>query len=594
MGNSVLVGTPGGGRTITYQLSGGDSISLNYVNVTYSIRYERIGRQQTRKVYRFSFRFVIAGDTASEMQQAMNNAERMLSTRGGTLSVYDSGVLKFLAQPAGGTPPQLLMSMTHSTNDRNSLLYDVEWGPHPVSFQSEGPLHPISTSAVWVVDVVCVAEDVIAIKDTLVSGIDAEVTYQIDQNHYTRRVVTGRVHVINFGRLGITLGRSPLSQADMLPIREAILAGPPGQAFMNAVRIPPNFIRVHEAWHVDATENMLHFTIVDQERYRLFPAYITDAQVNFTTAIRGVAATNWFSHRLSGSLVAPRDVSKTIVLSAFYEILQTAFSFLFRNVEGQRGAVTEWSITNDIYDNRISFNVVAKSPFSFQNVDLVPRLGIANYSSEVFFPQGPSGTAGLFGSAYRLESFGRTTGPEGSSEKIDPSEFGSSNDNAASESAYKKNLGDLISCRVYIEPIVKEFKVEANPNDEDGESEVYQTQAPTVTFKVSVFTTHTFRRGNDIPDSAVHNAVADELEVLGDDYEIISSGTGTQRLFRSPAGPNDIVKQQVVYFIRLTGSTKKDLMEKGDLDRYTQWVRGERTLTSIEDIDTLFTKFFTE
>jgi hypothetical protein len=287
--------------------------------------------------------------------------------------------------------------------------------------ENESPIFSIGTTLLWSVQVSTAAEDAYLYRDICVLGVDTEIMYGIDQNHYTTRNVTGKVYLANFGRLGSTFSKSNLSQADAMALRTAIISNQGGQStFMEGITIPPNFIRLTEIWGVDNTENCLTFTIVDREVYRLYPAYITDCSATMTVSVVSVSALQWVSHTLQGQMSAPRDVSKLRVLESIWEVIQQTMPFITRMTDNT-AFVKSMQFTNDIYSNRIAYHVLAYTPFGSFN--LCKSMGMGPIVSEVFPPQGPGGSANIYGSGYRtLGGKFLRIAPLATGEKEDPRE----------------------------------------------------------------------------------------------------------------------------------------------------------------------------
>jgi len=600
MGQSNLAGTSLDNRIVRYAIPGGSYIQLNYTNTTSSIRFEYIGRQQVKRIYRLSFQFLIAGDTKEKLTIALNNAERTLATKGGTLEVYETGESNYLyrSEPAGNVTPTVLVShATQSTNDRINILYDIDWGPKPVSFNTIGQLTPLSVLATWTVDITTAPEEAIAFQDSLVLGVDAEVTYEIDQNHYTTRKVTGRVHCMNFGRYSTGFQRSVLSQADNPSIREAIISNAVGQnSFMDPILIPPNFIRIGQNWTVDSTENVMYFTIVDREVYRLYPAYITHAQAKLTTSAKGISSVQFFQHSLSGSLKAPRDISKLVVVQGFYEIVQDVFSFLTRETAGRKGFIYKWQITNDLYDNAISFNILAYSPMdSGGQIDLIPRLGIGNFSSSVFFPPGPGGSANLTGSAYRQEQGRRTnftlgTGAIGSSNTSGVADFPDMNSSQVNSGKY--NLANQLYVDIGVISQFNKKLYEAGTSDKSIESEVFSTESTELKFIIKISSTRIFNRKNATSEEGIIAAVILELLAVGSGLEVGRTFTENKGSRRSVLGTGDLVREYAEIECFITGERKANIEKKGGLSAFISWLQKALNNPDISKLDKAIRDYF--
>lgn len=386
-------------RFISYEVPGSDRLILNYVTMTYSLQHRQIARQNTHRIYRFSFRFILAASDQTDLRNQLNRVERVLNMRGGTLIVEENGIRLFESYPANISPIPSGPQQDTGGSTRPAIMADIEWGPRPVALISEGVIGH-SAFMTWVVEITTAAEDAYRFRDLLVLGVNASVIYSISQNHYTRRTVSGQVFIANFGRSGQDLNRSIYSQADLDALRLSIVQGPNVQ-FMDPIRIPPNFRREVTQWAIDESENILSFTIVDQELYRLYPALITDADAQLSVRVKPTSALSAVYHHLVGYCEAPRDVPKILVLTACWEIIQDATPFLGRSGDDLKSMVLEYTFTNSLYSNRISFDILMATPFGAW--DFATSLGIGTFKSELFFPPGTAGSAGLYGSAYRTE-----------------------------------------------------------------------------------------------------------------------------------------------------------------------------------------------
>lgn len=388
-------------RTISYTAGNNEVVELNHCNYTVSTRLVESARGRIKRVYRFAFTFIISTDGMTNYTSVVNAVERVLNQKAGTLIIRDAGIEVYRCGPAGGITVNIPKFSIDSVM-RPTILADIEWGPLPVSvsFQPLG----VGAYGEWVVDVTTASEEAFIVGDTVVLGVDSEITYSIDKNHYTTRTVVGKVYCANWGRNASTpFGKAPLSYADQLNIRLAILGTAQAgytKYFMDPITIPPNFERLKEDFSVDATENVLGFMIVDREKYRMMPQYITDAACSITVTSASASQVSYCTHVISGFCEAPRDVDKGRVLQACMEQIQDALGpLLFRSANNLKAFVSSHTFSNDAYTNRITYQVTAITPFG--DFNFFNSLGIGNFRSAVFLPQGTGGTAQLSGSGYR-------------------------------------------------------------------------------------------------------------------------------------------------------------------------------------------------
>ncbi|HOL24596.1 MAG TPA: hypothetical protein PLN14_07705 [Candidatus Hydrothermia bacterium] len=577
MGNTVQSTDARENRVVIYTAgNSGSSIRLNYTNLQYSTRSQYIGRQQVYKIYTLSFRFVIAGYSSSNLRDILTNCERTLMTRGGTLQVSDGNVLHFFAAPAT-VNPVLNSSIPVISGDpiRRTILTDVEHGPRPVSFTLEA-LMPLGAIATWTVEIVTAAEDCFWVRDNLVLGIDAEVSYSIDQNHYTRRTVSGRVIVANFGRNGPTFKRSRLSQADMEALRLAIVAGRAGQNFMDPVRIPPGFIRLSQQWGVDATENSLLFQIVDQEVYRTYPAYITAMDATMTFSISGASAVQYVSHLLEGYVEAPRDVSKTRIFSAAFELIQDSMPFVTRVVDNRPSYVAACRMINHLYRNRLDFSVLVYTPMGA--FDVLTSCGVTKITSRPFFPQGPAGSAGLYGSGYRLEQASRTV-VKTTNEVVEPTYEKLSDPPYVQESVSEANKlesyrSKLLSFNLKIinnpRSNIRHAIPNTNAGSSNGDSVTYQTKGSEYEVLLGISYSYIMDAGETRAPDYLTNLTS-ELNSNGDivvkDKKELSSKTMT-----SAFGRKKLIMESFIWKLFIKGELRKKIIQAGGMDRFTSYL----------------------
>ncbi|HPZ93102.1 MAG TPA: hypothetical protein PK192_08350 [Bacillota bacterium] len=577
MGNTVQSTDARENRVVIYTAgNSGSSIRLNYTNLQYSTRSQYIGRQQVYKIYTLSFRFVIAGYSSSNLRDILTNCERTLMTRGGTLQVSDGNVLHFFAAPAT-VNPVLNSSIPVISGDpiRRTILTDVEHGPRPVSFTLEA-LMPLGAIATWTVEIVTAAEDCFWVRDNLVLGVDAEVSYSIDQNHYTRRTVSGRVIVANFGRNGPTFQRSRLSQADMEALRLAIVGGRAGQNFMDPVRIPPGFIRLSQQWGVDATENSLLFQIVDQEVYRTYPAYITAMDATMTFSVSGASAVQYVSHLLEGYVEAPRDVSKTRLFSAAFELIQDSMPFVTRVVDNRPSYVAAWRMINHLYRNRLDFSVLVYTPMGA--FDVLTSCGVTKITSRPFFPQGPAGSAGLYGSGYRLEQqfdIKRDIGK--GSENVDP-KFERLSDpppvNKAKNEANKLGEAKLLSFNLKIinnpRSNIRHAIPNTNAGSSNGDSVTYQTKDSEYEVLLGISYSYIMDEGETRAPDYLTNLTSElnsNEDIVVRDKKELSSKTMT-----SAFGRKKLIMESFIWKLFIKGGLRKKIIQAGGMDRFTSYL----------------------
>lgn len=574
MAGTIRSATPTAVRTVTYQ-GANSSVQLDYCNYTVSTRQVDVARGAIKRIYRFSFQFILSGANSSELNDIMTNVERTLKQRAGILTITEGGVDIFRCGPAQGPTTNAAGPSIVDRSVRTTLLSDVEWGPTPVSvaLQSIG----VGAYGTWVLDVTVPAEDAFVIGDLIVLGVDAEVSYALDQNHYTTRTVVGRVYVGNWGRSAADpFGRNKLSQADAEPIRLALLS--PQQnyttSFMTPVRIPPNFVRAVQTFTVDATENVLNFIIVDREVYRLYPTYITDADAQMSVHIAGASAVQYVRHVLSGYCESPRDVDKGRVLQACWEQIQDAIGpLLTREANGHPAFVHTVNFTNHIYRNRIDYQLLLYTPFGAYN--FFNSLAIGNFRSSVFFPQMVGGSAQLFGSGYRLEDPKARTGKdvEAASPK---NEQGSSEDPTSDNQKEADAIGKqevLFNMTIYQHG--NQNTRASVPNTKGALAEAYQTNEADFGFLLDLKAVFVNRRGT-AGEQDYYVRFLDQLNQafqLGISFTTIQTIAQTTR--KGVLGPNDLVKVHYRVNLFLRSDLRKQVIEAGGASAFTSALQQE-------------------
>lgn len=589
MANTIRTGTPLAPRTVSYD-TGNSSIQLDYCNFTVSSRNIQISRQAIKRAYRFAFTFVLAGDDSAELSDIRTNVERTLKQRGGILTVTEGGVDIFkIGPPTGPTVPGA-SGGTIDSSIRTTMFSDIEWGPTPQSLtiQHVG----VGAYGEWVVDVVIPSEEAFVIGDTLILGIDAEVTYALDRNHYTTRTVVGRIHCANWGRSGTRLfGKDSISYVDQEAIKLALLAGQGTLTnnFMDPVRVPTGFVRNVQNFAVDNSENILTFIMIDQEVYRLFPQWITSAGATMQVSIDSLSAVQYVNHTLRGFCEAPKDVAKSRVLQACWEQIQDAIGLLpTRFIDDRIAVVSSLAMINHIYANRIDYEVQVETPFG--NFNFNNDLAITSFRSAAFFAQQTGGSANLRGSAYRLEnttprmgaaldyesSGGDFPGDSGADVLLEENKK-ESRDIAAGSAFYLDIEVEAIAPIDWIKHAVPNTgNVPSVTGSEEGEnfslSEFYQTHSENYTIRIKFKGRFAIKRGStgaDIYYSWMGNTR--EIEDLKVMHSRLLSNTPT----RTPIGPYDYADIEFEVLAIPSGELRKKIDDAGGIEAFARFLNEE-------------------
>lgn len=587
MSSTIRSGTLYTPRSVTYTAAGGSAITLDYCNYTVSSREIMVGRHAIKTIYRFSFSFVLSGSSSSELSDIITNAQRTLRQKGGTIVINEGGVDIYRIAPASG-----VVVANPGTIDRSvrpTIFSDIEWGPTPVSVS----IQPIGVGGYgqWVVDVTVPAEDPLTIGDLFVLGVDAEVSYSLDKNHYTTRNVTGRIHVAHINRPGAStpVDRNVISQADQEAVRLALLAGTGAftNKFMKPVRIPPNFERTNQTLSVDNTENILNFNITDRECYRLYPPYVTDADLTVNVNIGGNSLAQYVCHTLQGFCESPRDVQKGRVLQACIEQIDDAIgAVLTRKVGDNIAFVSSVSFTNHVYRNRIDYQLVVYSPFG--NFDFFNSLGITNYRSAVFFPQMTGGSAQLYGSGYRLEDTKERT--SAITENKTESDKGTAPKSALDEA--KKEQEKLPRGAICVElkagTSISTGTRHAVPNTKNSLSESYQVNEEDYQFCIYVWLTY-IKEDNKTGFSYLNDFLNMLKGISG--LQVVRHMLGSQTKVPSKIGGTSAFQESFWVSIIVTGDLRKKIIAAGGMEAFVTALNETFTTTENDSIISAIGKF---
>lgn len=574
-------------RVVTYTV-GNESLELAYCNYTVSSREVDISRQAIKTIYRFSFSFVMAGSDIADLSQRMTYAERLLRMRAGIISVRDGTEEIYRMTPASGSV--IVGQFSFNKTNRAIIMSDIEWGPKPVSLS----IQPLGIAAYgqWVVDVTMAAEDAQVIGDTLILGVDAEVSYALDKQHYTTRTVTGRIHVANMGRTATTPNfKAGISQADQDSIRQALFAGTGSSLtkFMDPVRIPSQFERVSQNLSVDSTENILYFSITDREVYRLYPAFITSADLTVNVNISGNSLAQYVRHIIQGYCEAPRDVAKGRVLQAIIEQVDDATGPLMtRRVNDNPAYVASVEMTNHVYRNRIDYQFVVYTPFG--NFDFFNSLGITNYRSAVFFPQMTGGSARLFGSGYHLEETKNRIDSSNSESRLDANDYGAkpSGDNFQNKNATNLPPGTLKLDVVVLTSQQTNVR-HAVPNVKNATSSAYQVSEDDFSF--TLMETFTYAKDASKPGVDYGTEVLKMLQGMKSNMEIVESTLESPTRMTGKWGTTNAYRGKLYCRMIAVGELRKAIIKAGGMQAFIASLNQDFAQSDSDSLITAIEKF---
>ncbi len=161
-------------------------------------------------------------------------------------------------------------------------------------------------------------------------------SYSFDKNFSCTRTVRGRYRL-----------RSPLQTGS-----EFLATG----AYWPS--LPSSFYRESTNHSLSADGSILEFTITDKQRWRTLPRPMTDGHATMRITQRGAQLTKNYS----GMFEAPIDTDKKVIMQLVSAMIAIRFVDAFLPT-GSGGTFKEWitdlTLTNEEFDNRISFSVTS-------------------------------------------------------------------------------------------------------------------------------------------------------------------------------------------------------------------------------------------
>jgi hypothetical protein len=119
--------------------------------------------------------------------------------------------------------------------------------------------------------------------------------------------------------------------------------------------LPQSFQRVAQSFTTSEDGRELSFSFKDQEMKYVFPTPITGGQANWSVRVEQLGALVTYS--LSGRLGAPQDITKAAIIQQIANIALAKFP---TSTQQAPLIYTVREITEDIYNNWVSFNIVAQ------------------------------------------------------------------------------------------------------------------------------------------------------------------------------------------------------------------------------------------
>jgi hypothetical protein len=134
--------------------------------------------------------------------------------------------------------------------------------------------------------------------------------------------------------------------------------------------LPTDFTRKRQSFSQSEDGRQLNFSFTDVEQKYVLPSPITDGNATFMTRVEQTGA--MVRYNLSGWFAAPVSVQKGVILFQVF----TLISAYFPQSTGAQPVIFESrEITDDIYNNRISFNISAFQAYA-TTADGIPDFSI--------------------------------------------------------------------------------------------------------------------------------------------------------------------------------------------------------------------------
>ena len=235
-------------------------------------------------------------------------------------------------------------------------------------------------------------------KGKNVLSYTSSVSYTIDQNHYTTRIVDGAIKIRGNRYFDADEVRGLIYSTAPLPTGVAGVTEP--NFYTEGVPLPDGFVRQGAAYRIDQNRNTIYYQIIDKEVYATppWPATDCDAQLEVVSYGFDVSTTE---KRLTGWVSGNRDTPKTALVVAVLRILERNF-LLTRYC-----FVTYFKLVDFLYDSRIAFVVEALEVLALHNQEMTPdTVGLLRTpaTDKQHWMQEARGTAGLKGSGYALKA----------------------------------------------------------------------------------------------------------------------------------------------------------------------------------------------
>ena len=231
---------------------------------------------------------------------------------------------------------------------------------------------------------------------------------------------------------------------------------------------------------------------------------------------------------------------------------------------------------NHLYRNRLDFSVLAYTPMGA--FDVLTSCGVTKITSRPFFPQGPAGSAGLYGSGYRLEQAGRTVVNTTSEvvepkyEKLsDPSYVKDSVSEAKKMEDYRSKLLSF-NLKILNKPSSNTRHAIPNTNagSSNGDSVAYQTKGSEYEVLLGISYSYIMDAGETKAPDYLTNLTGE----LNSNTDIIvrSKKEVSSKTMASAFGRKKLIMESFIWKLFITGELRTKIIQAGGMDRFTSYL----------------------
>lgn len=215
---------------------------------------------------------------------------------------------------------------------------DVSWGPHPGDLTIEKFAGGRSAIYAWscAVEVKqCFGPQCsIVNRPSDVLATTRRWTFEVDQNGFTRRTVSGKLLVTATGAASGAVADS--------------------YRYLITPTLPINFERASQSFVQSEDGRELSFSVTDQEVMWTAPQPITKAKASWMVRVSEYGAR--VDYQLSGRFEAPANVGKAAILNAIFSLAAAKFPIA---TPGVALIFEDRELVEDVYGNSINFRISA-------------------------------------------------------------------------------------------------------------------------------------------------------------------------------------------------------------------------------------------